>query len=151
MRRGVWGEHLIRLCSSRRSDKPHSTNTTLDKTILAITLTTTTTTTISTTTTPIITQQLHLVQHQHRLCSTTRPSFFETNQPAGYVRAWLHCKKSKVTAVTRFMGGTKLGSACQKPRSRVGTADIRLWVCSVKSRSLIWPKDMGIERQTIQK
>ena len=80
--KGSWGEHLIRLCSSRRSDKPHSTNTTLDKTILAITLTTTTTTTISTTTTPIITQQLHLVQHQDRLCSTTRPSFFETDQQA---------------------------------------------------------------------
>ena len=79
------------------------------------------------------------------------PPKFLWDRPAGYVRAWLHCKKSKVTAVTRFMGGTKLGSACQKPRSRVGTADIRLWVCSVKSRSLVWRMDIGIERQLIQK
>ena len=40
--------------------------------------------------------------------------------------ARVHCKKSKVTAVTRFMGGTKVRSGCQKarPRVRLGPVDI---------------------------
>ena len=95
--------------------------------------------------------ELILSDAAHQAETTLQPPTQSSRRAARAARAAragrVHCKKSKATGVTRFMGGTKVRSGCQKarPRVRLGPVDItREGVWWNLSGGQIWPMSLDI-------